>query len=36
LAKSLESLADNMNKRQIYYYHRYLDMWKYGAGKDFS
>jgi len=35
LAQSLESFADAMNDQQTYYYHRYLDMWKYGAGKDF-
>ncbi|MBE9222640.1 FAD-binding oxidoreductase [Cyanobacterium stanieri LEGE 03274] len=34
LAKSFKSLESTMNEQQLYYYHRYLDMWKYGAGKD--
>lgn len=34
LAKSFQSLESAMNEQQLYYYHRYLDMWKYGAGKD--
>ncbi len=32
---SFNSLENKMNNQQKYYYHRYLDMLKYGAGKDF-
>ncbi|AFZ48421.1 FAD dependent oxidoreductase [Cyanobacterium stanieri PCC 7202] len=34
LAKSIHSLESKMSEEQKYYYHRYLEMWKYGAGKD--
>jgi lycopene cyclase CruP len=36
LGKSLKPLINNLNNQQKYYYNRYLDMWKYGSGKDFN
>lgn len=32
LAKSLQPLTENLTPQQKYYYHRWLDMWQYGAG----
>lgn len=32
LAKSLQPFTQNLTPQQKYYYHRYLDMWQYGAG----
>jgi lycopene cyclase CruP len=32
LAKSLQPFTQNFTPQQKYYYHRYLDMWQYGAG----
>ena len=36
LGKSLESIADNVSPQQRYYYHRWLDAWKYGSGRDYQ
>ncbi|MGY6528784.1 MAG: NAD(P)/FAD-dependent oxidoreductase [Cyanobacterium sp.] len=34
LGNSLQFMESKMNEQQKYYYHRYLDMWQYGAGQD--
>ena len=36
LGKSVEPLTKNLSPSQQYYYHRWLDAWKYGAGKDYQ
>ena len=35
LGKSLQPLVQNLSSKQQYYYHRYLDAWKYGSGGDY-
>lgn len=35
LGQFLESIADNLTPTQQYYYHRWLDAWKYGSGLDY-
>lgn len=35
LAKASKPLFNRLNPIQQYYYHRWLDAWKYGAGKDY-
>lgn len=32
MAKSLQPFTQSLNSQQKYYYHRWLDMWQYGAG----
>jgi lycopene cyclase CruP len=34
IGKSIEPLTNNWNPIQQYYYHRWLDAWQYGSGKD--
>jgi lycopene cyclase CruP len=34
IGKSIEPLTNNLNPIQQYYYHRWLDAWQYGSGKD--
>lgn len=36
LGKSLKPFVDNLSSEQKYRYHRWLDAWKYGSGKDYS
>lgn len=35
LAKSLEPIVKNFPPDRQYYYHRWLDAWKYGSGRDY-
>ncbi|WP_036479254.1 NAD(P)/FAD-dependent oxidoreductase [Myxosarcina sp. GI1] len=35
LGKSLKPIADNLSTKQQYFYHRWLDAWQYGSGKDY-
>ena len=35
LGKLMESIADSLSPQQRYYYHRWLDAWKYGCGRDY-
>ena len=35
LGKLMESIADSLSPQQRYYYHRWLDAWKYGSGRDY-
>ncbi len=35
LGKSLEPIADKLSTKQQYFYHRWLDAWQYGSGKDY-
>ena len=36
LGKSLQPLLNNLSPQQKYYYHRWLDAWKYGSGNDYQ
>ncbi len=36
LAQSLQPLFKNLTPQQKYYYHRWLDSWKYGSGNDYK
>ncbi len=36
LGKSLQPKLKNLSNRQQYYYHRWLDAWKYGSGNDYD
>lgn len=36
VAKLAQPLAENLSPRQKYYYHRWLDAWKYGSGGDYK
>jgi len=36
VAKLLEPLANRLSPSQKYYYHRWLDAWKYGSGGDYQ
>jgi lycopene cyclase CruP len=36
LGKSVQPLVENLNSQQQYYYHRWLDAWKYGSGGDYE
>jgi lycopene cyclase CruP len=36
LGKSMQLLFNSLSPSQQYYYHRWLDAWKYGSGGDFS
>lgn len=35
LGQSLDAIAQKLPPRQQYYYHRWLDAWKYGSGGDY-
>ncbi len=35
LGNSTHSISNQLSPLQQYYYHRYLDAWKYGSGKDY-
>ena len=35
LGKLMQPIADNLSPRQKYAYHRWLDAWKYGCGRDY-
>ncbi|MGK7938554.1 MAG: FAD-binding oxidoreductase [Crocosphaera sp.] len=32
----VQPIIDNLSSKQQYYYHRWLDAWKYGSGKDYN
>ena len=32
----VKPIMDNLSSQQQYYYHRWLDAWKYGSGKDYN
>lgn len=36
LGKLAKPIAENLSPKQQYYYHRYLDAWKYGSGGDYE
>jgi lycopene cyclase CruP len=36
LGKSLQPMVTNLSPQQQYYYHRWLDAWKYGSGNDYD
>lgn len=36
LGKLAQPIVENLSPKQRYYYHRYLDTWKYGSGSDFE
>jgi lycopene cyclase CruP len=36
LGKLARPIVKNLSPKQQYYYHRYLDAWKYGSGGDFA
>ncbi|ACB50523.1 unknown [Crocosphaera subtropica ATCC 51142] len=36
LGKWVKPLIDNLSPQQQYYYHRWLDAWKYGSGGDYN
>ncbi|MDJ0510935.1 MAG: FAD-binding oxidoreductase [Crocosphaera sp.] len=35
-ATIVKPIMDNLSSQQQYYYHRWLDTWKYGSGKDYN
>ncbi|WP_319421465.1 hypothetical protein [Pleurocapsa sp. FMAR1] len=35
-AKFAQPIAKNLSPTQQYYYHRWLDAWKYGSGGDYE
>ena len=35
LSKLVQPIAKNLSPKQRYYYHRWLDAWKYGSGGDY-
>ncbi|MEL6912160.1 MAG: FAD-binding oxidoreductase, partial [Cyanobacteria bacterium J06598_4] len=36
LGKAIEPIATKLPPQQQYYYHRWLDSWKYGSGGDYN
>jgi lycopene cyclase CruP len=36
LGSSLKPMLQNLSPQQKYHYHRWLDQWKYGSGKDYQ
>lgn len=35
ISKAAKPIVDNLPSKQQYYYHRYVDSWKYGSGADY-